>query len=216
MYFVLNLCSLCSGNSAYGKTVTNKFKHRDIKYCTDDEASNLINESRFRTLNPIDDNLYEVELNKKSIKLDLPHHIGFFVYQYAKLRMLQFHYDFLDVFVDRANYQICESDTDSEYLALSASSLEEAVKPEKKRDFYEVWSQWLPAEACDFHHNDFVAAKCRGESWTPTDPCCVDRKKYDRRTPGLFKVSITLMVFKSMFGKVLVNILYLSSLLFSR
>ena len=63
------------GNSAYGKTVTNVDRHRDIKYSTD---------------------VYEIEMNKSVVKYTLPLHIGFFVYQYAKLRMLQFYYDFVD------------------------------------------------------------------------------------------------------------------------
>jgi hypothetical protein len=33
--------------------------------------------------------------------------IGCFVYQYAKLRMLEFYYDFMDVFVDRSDFQYC-------------------------------------------------------------------------------------------------------------
>ena len=35
-------------------------------------------------------------MNKSVVKYTLPLHIGFFVYQYAKLRMLQFYYDFVD------------------------------------------------------------------------------------------------------------------------
>ena len=33
--------------------------------------------------------------------MNLPIQIGFFVYQYAKLRMLEFYYDFMDKFIDR-------------------------------------------------------------------------------------------------------------------
>jgi GTP1/Obg family GTP-binding protein len=44
-------------------------------------------------------------MSKKTIHLDLPMHIGCFVYQYAKLRMLEFYYDFMDVFVDRRDFQ---------------------------------------------------------------------------------------------------------------
>ena len=168
--------------------MTNKARHRDVVYCADDTAPKLVNESRFRTLNPLDDGLYEVELNKKAIKLDLPLHIGYFVYQYAKLRMLDFHYSFIDHFVDRKQYQLCEMDTDSEYMALSKPSLEEAVKPELKKEFLEAWPQWLPAEVCTYHHEAFVQTKCRGEPWTPTEPCCLARKRHDLRTPGLFKV----------------------------
>jgi len=43
---------------------------------------------------------YEVKSFKETVKLDLPLQIGFFVYGYAKLRMLQFYYDFLDYYLD--------------------------------------------------------------------------------------------------------------------
>ena len=45
-------------------------------------------------------------MTKKSIKHDLPIHLGLFVYQYAKLRMLSFYYDVIDRFVDRSDYCI--------------------------------------------------------------------------------------------------------------
>ena len=31
------------GNSSYGKTITNKERHRQVKFCDDDEVPNLIN-----------------------------------------------------------------------------------------------------------------------------------------------------------------------------
>jgi hypothetical protein len=45
-------------------------------------------------------------------------HIGCFVYQYAKLRMLEFYYDFMDVFVDRRDFQYCAMDTASASMAI--------------------------------------------------------------------------------------------------
>ena len=84
------------GNSAYGKTVTNVDRHRDIKYCTEVGTSLLINNKRFRQLDVVAEDAYEVTSNKARVTYDLPHHIGFFVYQYAKLRMLEFYYDFVD------------------------------------------------------------------------------------------------------------------------
>jgi hypothetical protein len=33
--------------------------------------------------------------------------------------MLEFYYDFIDVFVDRRDFQYCAMDTDSAYMALS-------------------------------------------------------------------------------------------------
>jgi len=74
-------------------------------------------------------------MSKKTITLDLPLHIACFVYQYAKLRMLEFYYDFMDTFVDRRDFQYCCMDTDSAYMALSADSLEEVFKPELKQRY---------------------------------------------------------------------------------
>ena len=84
------------GNSGYGKTVTNVDRHRDVKYCTEIGTSALINNKRFRQLDVVTEDAYEIEMNKSVVKYTLPFHIGFFVYQYAKLRMLQFYYDFVD------------------------------------------------------------------------------------------------------------------------
>ena len=84
------------GNSAYGKTVTNIDRHRNVRYCTEVGTSLLINNKRFRQLDVVTDDAYEVTASKSRVTYDLPLHIGFFVYQYAKLRMLQFYYDFVD------------------------------------------------------------------------------------------------------------------------
>ena len=84
------------GNSAYGKTVTNVDRHRNVTYSTEVGTSALISNKRFRQLDVVTADAYEVTSNKSVVKYTLPLHIGFFVYQYAKLRMLQFYYDFVD------------------------------------------------------------------------------------------------------------------------
>jgi hypothetical protein len=69
-------------------------------------------------------------------KLDLPLQVGFFVYQYAKkLHMLNFYYDCLDKYIDRSDFEFCETDTDRAYIAISGESIEELVKPEMKDEF---------------------------------------------------------------------------------
>ena len=117
------------GNSSYGKTITNKERHREVKYC-DDEVCELVNPPFFRELNPIEVDTYEVQSSKKMIKLDLPLQVGFFVYQYGKLRMLQFYYDYLDKYMNRSDFEFCENYTDSAYIAISGESIEELVRPE--------------------------------------------------------------------------------------
>ena len=111
------------GNSGYGKTVTNIDRHRDVKYCTEVGTSALIQNKRFRQLEGVTDDAYEIELNKQVVKYTLPLHIGFFVYQYAKLRMLQFYCDFIDRYVERPLFQYCDMDTDSAYIALAGETI---------------------------------------------------------------------------------------------
>ena len=151
------------GNSSNGKTMTNKERHRQVKFCGDDEVPSLINSPFFCELNPIDDKTYEVQSSKKKIKLDVPLQVGFFVYQYAKLRMLQF-YDFFDKYLDRSDYKYCEMDTDSAYIAISGERVEDLVKSHVKVEFNDEKCNWFPR----------------------TDT--VEHAKYDTRTPGLFKV----------------------------
>ena len=174
------------GNYGYAKTVTNVDKHRDVQYCTEVGTSSLINNQRFRQLDIVTDNAYEVEMSKGVVKYTLPLHIGFFVYQYAKLQMLQFYYDFVDRYVERPLFQYCEMDPDSAYIALAGESIDDLVVD--RDDYFRHRSEWLPAECCDEHQNDYVNTRMSGDSWTPTEPCCLARQSFDKRIPGLFKV----------------------------
>jgi hypothetical protein len=79
-----------------------------------------------------------------------------------------------------------EMDTDSAYMALSAP-LEDIIIPSQREEFYRDWGNWFPKPYCHEHESDFVSAKLRGEEWIES-ACCTRQRKYDRRTPGLFKV----------------------------
>ena len=128
-------------------------------------------------------------MGKSVINWSLPNQIGFFVYQYAKLRMLEFHYDLIDKFIPRHKYQLCEMDTDSLYLAISAKDILEIIKPELKEQFFWEYNEWFPSEVCCLHEAEFVAQKLSNPTWKvdPKLKCCEARKKFDRRQPGLFK-----------------------------
>ena len=60
-------------------------------------------------------------------------------YQYAKLRMLQFHYDCVDKYVDRADYELCEMDTDSLYLVLTTLPFALQKTGDKHRPYEPSW-----------------------------------------------------------------------------
>jgi hypothetical protein len=77
-----------------------------------------VNNPRFIALTELGENLYECECSKSKITLDLPIVLGYFVLQYAKLRMLQFH-----SIHERRDYELVETDTDSLYIALTGDTL---------------------------------------------------------------------------------------------
>ena len=85
-------------------------------------------------------------------------------------------------------FQYCEMDTDSAYIALAGDTIDDLVAPEHREHYFRHRSEWLPAECCDKHKDDYVQTRLAGLPWTATEACCVARKAYDKRTPGLFKV----------------------------
>ena len=177
------------GNSAYGKTLTNVSTHREVVYVSPAEAGKLVSEPRFQKLTSLDDQLEEVELDKKKLSWSLPLQIGFFVYQYAKLRMLEMYYDLIDEYLDRKDFQLIEMDTDSLYLALSGDSLEDCVRPSDRERFFKNYHLWFPSEACDKHKTLFVRTKTAGLPWREGENCesCRTRRRFDKRLPGVFK-----------------------------
>ena len=123
------------GNSGYGKTITNVDRHRDVNYCTEKAASRMVNDRQFRQFDIVVVDAYEIEMSKRTVTYTLTVHVGFFVLQYAKMRMLQFYYDFINRYVERPLFQYCEMDTDSAYLALAGESVDTLVTP-ALRDHY--------------------------------------------------------------------------------
>ncbi len=84
------------GNSAYGKTVTNKEKNVSTSYGNEDSISKKINSPYFKDLEQLHGQKYGVISTKRNIKMNLPLQIGVAVYHLAKLRMLDFYYNFID------------------------------------------------------------------------------------------------------------------------
>ena len=84
------------GNSSYGKLITNKEKHHDIVYVNESQIGAEIMDNHFYSLTELLNGYYEVEKTKQKIILDLPIHLGVFILNYAKLRMLKFYYNCVD------------------------------------------------------------------------------------------------------------------------
>ena len=155
------------GNSFYGKMIENLEKHISTKFTTDEKLIDKIFRSPFfEDLEEINAGVFEVRQRKKQVTITRPYQCGIAVYQLAKLRMLEFYYDFLDKFCDRRDFELIQMDTDSFYMALSAEDFDEIIKPEMKEFYFGDGAQ--------------LGSEAEKKNWLVTD-------EYSKRVPGLFK-----------------------------
>ena len=146
------------GNSFYGKMIENLEKHISTKFTKDE---NLIDEifrsPYFDDLEEISEGVFEVRQRKRQVTITRPYQCGIAVYQLAKLRMLEFYYDFVDKFCDRRDFEVIQMDTDSLYMALSTEDFDEIIRPDLKELYKDEKPKWLVTD------------------------------EYSKRVPGLFK-----------------------------
>ena len=76
-------------NSSYGYQIMDRSRHTVRQYLSDEKTHAAINSKLFKKLDHVNNSLYEVELAKEQIEHKEPIIVGFFILQYAKLRMLE-------------------------------------------------------------------------------------------------------------------------------
>ena len=136
------------GNSAYGKFIEAVERQNKTLYtCDEEEVDKHLRSAWFKDLEEIGD-AYKIELRKDKLTIERPFQVGIVVYQLAKLRMLQFYYEFLDHYIDRRDFELIQMDTDSMYFALSHEKLEDAIKPGYEVQFEEYKKLWLAWDRC--------------------------------------------------------------------
>ena len=114
-------------NSSYRYQNVDQSRHTVTKYLSDEKTHAAITGKLFKRLDHLNNSLYEVELAKAEIEHKEPIIVGFFILQYAKLRMLELYYNFFTKFGDVKKCEELEMDTDSLYLALAEKELEDCV-----------------------------------------------------------------------------------------
>ena len=151
-------------------------RHTETVYTNEIKTHQAINSKFFNRLSCVDNDLYEVELSKKTLEHKEPIIVGFFILQYAKLRMLELYYNFFAKYCDPNMFEEMEMDTDSLYLALGATTIEDCIRPEMR-------DEWEKIRVSDCR-DDFTA-----NSTTNFFPrtCCPKHIQFDKREPGLFK-----------------------------
>ena len=97
-----------SVNSVYGKTITNKENHKNVKYSQDPESVSVrIASARFVSLNEVGDSLCEVMNHKRALSMNVPGVVGLSILHLAKPKMLEFYCDCIARYVDKKGLPIC-------------------------------------------------------------------------------------------------------------
>ena len=125
-----------AANACFGQQLINRELHEETRYVSGSEkARYCINENRFRSLTPLDKDIFEVNMAPRRIKMTSPIGIGLFILNGAKTCVLRFLYNFIYAYIDRTLVGLSYSDTDSIYWQLPYTDIATAVKADKKAEF---------------------------------------------------------------------------------
>ena len=100
-------------NAAFGKTMENVRKHRDMKLVTTDKRRNrLTSEPNYYTTKYFSENLMAIEMKKIKVKMNKPVYLGMSILDVCKTLMYDFWYNYV-----KPKYQdkvkLCYMDTES-------------------------------------------------------------------------------------------------------
>ena len=115
-------------------------RHTVTKYPTDEKTLAAFDSNLFEILDHVNNSLYEVQLAKAQIEHKDAFLVGFFILQYAKLRMLELYDNFFTKFCGVNKFEELEMDTDSLYLALAEKEPVNCIRPEVRAEWQRLRS----------------------------------------------------------------------------
>ena len=129
-------------NSAFGKTMENIRKHRDIKLVTTDKKrSKLVSEPNYHTINLISEDLSIIEMKKTKVKMNKPIYLGLSILEISKILMYEFWYNYMKPKYDN-KAKLCYMDTDSFIMNIKTKYFYEDIASDIENRFdisnYEV------------------------------------------------------------------------------
>ena len=139
-------------DNSYSYQIMNKSRQTVTNRLTDEKTHAAINSKLFKKLDDVDNSLCEVELPKAQIEHKEPIIVGFFILQYAKLRMLELYHNFFTKFCNVNMFEELETDTDSLYLALAEKELEDCIRLEMRTE----WQRFRSNDCVDYFAADAV------------------------------------------------------------
>ena len=88
-----------------------------------------------KNLDHFNKSLHEVELDRSRIKPKEPIIVGFFILQYAQLRLMELFYSYVTKFLTQNLFEELEMDTYFLYLALAEEKLAKYIQRELKKQW---------------------------------------------------------------------------------
>ena len=83
-------------NAAFGETMENVRKHKDIKLVTTDRRRNyLVSQPNYHTTKFFTENLLAIEMKKTEILMNKPVHLGLSILELSKILMYEFWYNYV-------------------------------------------------------------------------------------------------------------------------
>ena len=122
-------------NSAFGKTMENVRKHRDIKLVTTDKRRNqLVSGPNYHATKWFSENLLAIEMKKIKVKMNKPVYLGLLVLEISKTLMYEFWYDYIEPKYQN-NATLCYMDKGSLIIYIKTEDFYEDIPMMLKKDF---------------------------------------------------------------------------------
>ena len=185
------------GNSFYGKMLEDSGRHKSTKFTREEMVVDKALRSPFFHNSEEIGGAYEIKEFKRTVMIKRPYQCGIALYQLAKLRMLEFDYDFLDKYFSRQDFELCYVDTDSFYLAMSGESSDEIVKPEMKQAYEADKNNWLATDKFSEKTPGLFTAAFVGTRgvWLTAKCYLVQNEANENKAANVFQRSITICIF---------------------
>ena len=122
-------------NAAFGKTMENVRKHRDIKLVTTDRRRNqLASEPNYHTTKCFLEKLMAIEMKETEVKINKPVYLGISILDIKKTLMYKFWYDYIKPkYQDRA--KLCYTDTGKFVIHFKTEDFYEDIAGDVERWF---------------------------------------------------------------------------------
>ena len=121
-------------SAAFGKTMQNVRKHRDIKLVTTNERRNyLVSEPNYHTAKWFSEDLLATEMKKIKLKMDKPVYLGLSILEISKTLMYEFWYDYIKPKYQQ-NSKLCYTDTDSSVIYIKTENVYEDIADDVEKD----------------------------------------------------------------------------------